>query len=374
MHVERLYINVLLRTTLPFQEQKGSLHKNEELSRKIIRRVTVYFERSASVVFSTNTENDSEKHNYIAFQNILHCKLPTMSNNTKQIELEEVADIIEVMKMQESSSTYARVCIDDDLVGLWRKMLIDWMYYVVDYCNLQRQSVAAASFFFDVAIQNKLVKTPEEHQLAAATALQLSLKTHDSSVIKLDRLVKLGRGLFTEDDVVRMEKQILEKTNWRLHPPTMYCFLRQFEQLLPTTVSETTRSMINEVTSLAVEVTLSDYNYLCYKPSEVAFAAVLSAIEMIPRDDFPVIQRQSFLLRMAAIADMNSESMSTLHIVHDIGDSLDSSPKLEKLIASMAKQRKKEKEMRTMSSETKGKSIKQFNQSPRQVMIRLMSG
>ena len=125
---------------------------------------------------------------------------------------DEIRDILVVMKRLEST-VYTRHRFhssddDDDvdeLVALWRKMLIGWMYYVVDYCKLQRQSVAAAAFFYDVAIGNNLVDSREEHQLAAATALQLSLKTFDTAVITSEKLVQLGRGLFTKADIVDME-------------------------------------------------------------------------------------------------------------------------------------------------------------------------
>jgi len=299
-------------------------------------------------------------------------------HDTKPDQLEDVADVLERMKMLETSPIYRRICIDDELVGLWRKMLIEWMYYVIDYCRLQRHAVAAAAFFFDVAIRNKLVETPEEHQLAAATALQLALKTHDSSIIKLEKLVKLGRGLFTEQDVVEMEKRILESTNWRLHPPTADCFIRQYEELLPSTVSKTARSMIEQVTSLVAEVTLADHKYLCYKPSQIGYAAVLMSMELIDHEDFPVVQRQCFLMRMATIANMNSNSKNhyVLKVFDDIKNTLEANPKLEHLIVSLAKQRKqKQKEMLTMRSNLKGKETEHHStSSPRQVMIRLMSG
>jgi len=259
-------------------------------------------------------------------------------------------------------------------VDITYQMLVEWMYYVIDYCNLQRHSVAAAAFFFDVAVQNKLVESPEEHQLAAATALQLALKTHDSSIIKLDKLVRLGRGLFTEEDVVQMEKQILESTGWHLHPPTTYCFLRQYEQLLPSTTSETARSLMNQVTSLAAEVTLSDHNYLVHNPSEIAYAAILMAMELIPVDELPVVQRQCFLMRLSTVANVNSKSKSVLHIFDDIRETLDSSPKLEALVRSIAKQQQ-QKRMEMPTTRIGTKPHPTYSQSsPRQVMIRLMSG
>lgn len=285
-----------------------------------------------------------------------------------ECNFEDVHDILQKMRIQEST-TYAQSTIDNELAGLWRKMLVDWMYYVIDYCHLQRQAVAAAAFFFDVAVRKKLVETPEEHQLAAATALQLALKTHDSSIIRLEKLVKLGRGLFTENDVVKMERQILESMNWRLHPPSTYCFLRQYERLLPTTISESARSMINKVTALACEVTVTESSYLSYKPSEIAYASMLMALEMIPHEDLPIVQRHCFLLQMSTTAKLDSRSKLVLGAFEALKETLNTSPKLQKLVDSLEKQRqRKTRETRILSS--KFKSIPQYTDtdSPRQVM------
>jgi hypothetical protein len=281
----------------------------------------------------------------------------------------EVHDILEKMRIQEST-IYARALIEDELVALWRKMLIEWMYYVVDYCRLQRTAVAAASFYFDVAVRKELVHSPEEHQLAAATALQLALKTHDSSIIKLDKLVKLGRGQFTEQDVVKMERTILQTVQWHLHPPSTYCFLRQYERLLPNTIGQTTRQMINNVTSLACEVTLTDHNYLAYHPSEVSYAAMLMALEMIPHDDLPIVQRQCFLLRMSSAAQMDCKSGAVLEAFERLKASIESSPKFGSLTESLAKaQKQNAKECRKYYRKYHTSTV----HSPRNVMDRILS-
>ncbi|CAJ1932958.1 unnamed protein product [Cylindrotheca closterium] len=285
----------------------------------------------------------------------------------------DVHDILERMKLQESK-IYAQAPIEDELVALWRKMLIEWMYYVVDYCRLQRAAVAAASFFFDVAVQKKLVCTPEEHQCAAATALQLALKTHDSTIIKLDKLVKLGRGQFTEKDVVKMEQKILESLEWHLHPPSSYCFLRQFERLLPNTIGQTTRQMITNITSLACEVTLTDHHFLAYHPSEVAHSSMLLALEMIPHEDLPIVQRQCFLLRMASAAEMDCKSKAVLEAFEHLKESMEASPKFATLTETLQKQQKQNaRDCRKYYRKRGCYTSSVHNHSPRHVMVGLMS-
>jgi hypothetical protein len=286
----------------------------------------------------------------------MDCSLPD--------EYDQVQDILRIMRQQEAT-IYRRTNEDgvDELKALWRRLLIEWMYFVVDYCNLRRDSVAAAAFFLDTAVSKDLVKTREEHQLAAATALQLALKTFDTASIKLERLVKLGRGLFTEADIVRMECRILQALDWRLHPTTSYCFLRQFERLLPSTVSETAHLMIGEVTKLASELTATEQKYNQFPPSVVAYAGMLVAMELIDHTDIPICQRHCFVINMATIANLESKSSLVLEAFDELKQSLDTSSKLEEVVEAIAAaQIKKSKSTIDLNS---------IVQSPRHVMARI---
>jgi Cyclin, N-terminal domain len=169
--------------------------------------------------------------------------------------LEQVLDTVTAMRTQELT-TYRRCDYLDSQDGRlqtvldasWRQRIVEWMYGVVDHCSLRRDSVATASVYLDICVQRGLVKTREEYQLAAMTALQIAIKLCDSTVVKLQSMVALGRGLFTAQDVIDMERKMLATLNWNCHPPTSVCFLRQFLRLLPPTVPPYTRYMIAEVT------------------------------------------------------------------------------------------------------------------------------
>ena len=292
-------------------------------------------------------------------------------SNVLVVDLDQVENVLDVMRMKEST-IYARSSDIDELNALWRQLLIEWMYFVVDYCNLQRQSVGAAAFYLDVAMSRNLIHTREQFQLAAATSLQLSLKTFDTAVIKLEKLVKLGRGSFTEDDIIDMELKILRALEWRLHPTTSYCFLRQYERLLPSTVTESTRHMIDEVTKLVSELALLDHRYNGYPQSVVAYAAMLMAMELIDSSNLPIQQRQCFVMRMSTIARYDSKSSLVLRVFDELRETLDESPKLKELIQSLNTARKQtENSIPTLQRKTK--DVAGSEQSPRHVMARLSS-
>jgi hypothetical protein len=166
--------------------------------------------------------------------------------------------------------------------GLWREQIIQWMYTLVKYCNLRHESAAAASYYLDVAVCKGLVQSPNDYQLGAMTALYLALKVYDSPnlrVVKLSSLVKLGNGEFNEQDIQRMERDLVKLLDWRLNPPTPNCFLQQYLTLLPS--NQRTKDQIEEIAFQAIEHTTARDLFLAAPPSVIAYSAILMAIEAV---------------------------------------------------------------------------------------------
>lgn len=286
-------------------------------------------------------------------------------------QFDDVSATLKVMRDKEQR-IYQRDFHPNELEALWRKILIDWMTFVVDHCHLQRQAVAAAAFFLDIAMGKGLIETREEHQLAAASCLQLALKLFDSTVIRIEKLVSLGRGLFTEDDVAVMEFKILRTLDFHCHPPSTYCFLRQYERLLPHSVTESSRRMIDEVTKLVADLTVADHNYNNYSMSVIAYAAMLMAMELMNAEDLPIGQRQCFVARMANVSELDSNSPLILEVFEELKATLDSSSKLEDLLESLRQVRKESADNSPEKDCVKSSSFSDAKlQSPRDVMGRV---
>lgn len=245
-----------------------------------------------------------------------------------------------VLRMRQKETTlYHNNCKErrdiahNELVALWRRMLVEWMYCVVECCHLQQHSVAVAVYFLDVAILRGMCKSREEHQLAAATALQMSLKTFDTAVIKLDKLVKLGRGQFTENEVTDMEMKIITCLNWHLHPPTIYCFLRQYELLIPTEITDSTRKLIDDVTRLIAEESILDERFIRFPPSYQGYSAILVALDLIPDENFPDHLKNHFTTHMLTVAKIDSNSTPILKLKKRFHKTLKRSNKLQEIAA-----------------------------------------
>ena len=203
--------------------------------------------------------------------------------------------------------------------GLWRRQIVEWMYILVKHCKLKHEATAAAVYYLDVAVlctSSSLVQSPRDYQLCAMTALHLALKVYDSPsirVVKLSCLVKLGNGEFTEDDIIQKEQDLVRALRWRINPPTADCFLQRYFELLPfldddeegdneIDVNDKDDNKDNdkdndqlgpierrrrkrlikleEIASEIIEVALARDRFLSVPPSVIAYAALLSAMEL----------------------------------------------------------------------------------------------
>jgi len=250
---------------------------------------------------------------------------------------EDAVEILEVMRRQETT-TYRRTDYLADpknisiLDGSWRQRIVEWMYGVVDHCSLRRDSVAVATYYLDLSVDRGLVECRQEFQLAAMTALQLAIKLYDSTLVKLDSMVKLGRGLFTEEDVVAMEAKMLHALKWQVHPPTPVCFLRQFLRLLPTSVAPLTRYMIAEVTRFIAEISVCLYKFVKYPPSVVAYAGMIIAMERLDEATLPIWQRQQICSTISHVTQLDHLSTEIADCVEQLQSSLEKNISLQDLM------------------------------------------
>lgn len=257
------------------------------------------------------------------------------------MQCQDVGDII-VQMLKQESTTYRRtdylnaslpMTVNGETIdGSWRQRIIEWMYGVVDHCNLRRESVAVATYFLDLASCQSLVNCRRDFQLVAMTSLMLSIKLNDSTMVKLDSMVKLGRGLFNEDDVIAMESQILKAFKWHVHPPTPVCFMRQLLRFLPPETTPVARYMIVEVTRFISEISACLYKFIKYPASTMALSSIMIAMERIDAPTLPKWQREQFVNDVNATTGLDNTSLEVLGAVEELRVSLDNNVNLHELM------------------------------------------
>lgn len=229
--------------------------------------------------------------------------------------MQEIEDVLDAMRGNEAGTYKCKdylgqnraILVNEKVDESWRQRMAEWMYGVVDHCNFRRDIVYVAMTYLDLCLSKDcdIVNSKQSFQLGAITCLYLAMKIYDTTFVKLESLVKLGRGLFSEEDVLQTELLILSKLEWRVHPPTPMCFLRHYTRLIPATVSSSTAFMITEVSRFIAEISVCLYKFVKQPPSMIAYASFCIAMDSIEESSLPFWQRQQIYLRLNTTAKIS---------------------------------------------------------------------
>lgn len=178
---------------------------------------------------------------------------------------------------------------------------------VVDHFGLDREVVDISfnyldrylSLVFDESLQYSqecLAIDRKSFQLISATALYVAIKLHGGgSNFKshnnhlVGTFVQLSRGLFTVDDIVQMERELLSALQWHMNPPTSASFVLQLmhsgllgDKLLSSRRIQSCANperAVYEVSKFFTELAVGDYELAkSSKPFCIAAASIMNAV------------------------------------------------------------------------------------------------
>ena len=176
-------------------------------------------------------------------------------------------------------------------------MFAIFLFAVVDHFDLHREVVSIAMNHLDrfLAVYPATVDK-NLFQLLAMTCLYLSIKLNEykhllipGSKSSMDTILQLSRGFFTLEQMEKMEHDVLQRLQWHVHPPTPQVFVKHLLFFFSVEEHE-----VHDLAQFMVELSVMDYFFVPYKPSEVAAAAILNARERLlpssaPQLNFPFL-------------------------------------------------------------------------------------
>jgi hypothetical protein len=167
-----------------------------------------------------------------------------------------------------------------------RSKMTAWCYQVVDFCKFNRETVEISMNYLD-----RFLATPaglsamvdrKIYQLAAMTCLYTAVKIHEPEAMDPKLVSNLSRGAYTPEQIETMEACILAALQWRVNPPTALSFVRQFLDLIPEeTLSQDVLQTAYDITKYQTELAVNEYDFVRVKPSVVAYAALMNALESV---------------------------------------------------------------------------------------------
>ena len=198
-----------------------------------------------------------------------------------------------------------------------RTKIVQWLYDCVDYLELSRESVAMAMSYVDRIMSNSSRTMPAAamvaqakqdsmmYQLVAVSSLFLAAKQNSShhvrssssSPIDACTLVRISHDSYFANEIIQMEKVVLEGLEWRLCGPTAlsiaYDAIALLAKTLPSQPDKWRRvSSVLDFTRLQIEMSILDYNSSVLRsPSTIAMASIVNAMELL---DFTSREKHAF--------------------------------------------------------------------------------
>eukprot|EP00546_Thalassionema_frauenfeldii_P000926 CAMPEP_0178938378 /NCGR_PEP_ID=MMETSP0786-20121207/26295_1 /TAXON_ID=186022 /ORGANISM="Thalassionema frauenfeldii, Strain CCMP 1798" /LENGTH=351 /DNA_ID=CAMNT_0020617085 /DNA_START=71 /DNA_END=1126 /DNA_ORIENTATION=- len=289
-----------------------------------------------------------DKYNVVPFSLPIFTQSPEMPtiSNERVMEEENTIEELQVMLDREALKyckifDYLSVTKECDLGNSnemvsesWRKMIVDWCYEIVDHFGFDREVVSIALNFLDrvAAFQTISSKQPlhrREFQLIAVTSLYLAIKVHGESdtqdgrllKLKIQTFVELSRGLFTVEVLESKEMEILKMLEWNVNPTSTVQFVAQLMRLFPTWTiydcdlsrARNAKGKMYETARYLTELTVcvSTFSFQ-YKPSEIAYAAILCSMISLENSNVqvPYEVQVDFIRKVAAATELTPESVA----------------------------------------------------------------
>jgi hypothetical protein len=234
------------------------------------------------------------------------------------LEVTEVAERLAVMRIQEETTYRVRDYlaetvqirkvaakpVDEDC----RTKMCEWCYQVVDFCKFRRETVGIGMSYLDrfLCTQQGLeaLCNRKQYQLAAMTALYIAIKIHEPLEMETSLLADLSRGCYNEMEFVEMEETMLTALDFRVNGPTPLGFVQYFMALIPPTIHSSVASLIMDYARYQTELAVSDQSFVAIKPSEIALAAFLNALEGMDTTLLPLKLQGKFVRAIEKYAEI----------------------------------------------------------------------
>ena len=170
-------------------------------------------------------------------------------------------------------------------------------YHFVDHYNFDREVIVVAISYYDryMLCQQTAGELPEGDKihLVAIAAIFLAIKIHSVNMsgssskgktARASALCNIYYGHFEARQVGAMEMDLCRVLKWKLNPPTMHQFAINFAMLHPLNKRcPRSTSYLYEAARYRAELVVFFPSLLAkFKPSVLAYAAILNASETLP--------------------------------------------------------------------------------------------
>ena len=241
-------------------KQRSTTYKPRETASPLAGRARLDGAQSLSRLLQKHSEEENlpdidsaDKHNPLAATEYVNC----IYNYYRRVEPDTNV---------EDTYMVSQADINDKM----RAILIDWLVEVHLKFKLMPETLFLTVNLIDRFLAKKSVSR-KNLQLVGVTAMLLASKYEEIWAPEVRDFVYISDKAYTREQILAMEKQMLNTLNFQLTVPTPHQFMARY---LKAAGADKQHSLL---TSYLVEISLPDYSMLKYSGSLLSAAAVYAA-------------------------------------------------------------------------------------------------
>jgi G2/mitotic-specific cyclin 1/2 len=160
-----------------------------------------------------------------------------------------------------------------------RSILIDWLIEVHNKFHLLPETLYLTINIIDRFLSLRVVSLVKL-QLVGLTAMFIASKYEEVITPSIQNFIYMADGGYSDDEVLKAERYILQVLDFNLQYPSPMSFLRRCSKA--DNYDHQTRTLAKYL----MELTLIDHQFLIYPPSMIAAAGLYLSRKMLKRGEW----------------------------------------------------------------------------------------
>ncbi|KAG9459372.1 hypothetical protein H6P81_003880 [Aristolochia fimbriata] len=199
-----------------------------------------------------------------------------------------VAEIYTCLRVQELMQ---RPCfnfmemLQRDITQSMRAILIDWLVEVSEEYKLVPDTLYLTVYIIDRFLSKNYIER-QKLQLLGITCMLIASKYEEICAPRVEEFCFITDNTYTKDEVLKMERHVLNFMGFYISTPTIKTFLRRFLRAAQTSY-DVPSSELEFLANYLSELTLIEYGFLKFLPSIVAASAIFLARWTLDQSDHP---------------------------------------------------------------------------------------
>ncbi|KAJ6811265.1 putative cyclin-A1-1 [Iris pallida] len=242
--------------------------------------VVASLERRATNNFHISKHSDSAgctwKINYPVAMEITD-GIVDVDNNHKDPQLcatlaYDIYNHLRTAETKKRASTDFMERVQKDINPSMRSILIDWLVEVAEEYRLVPDTLYLTVNYIDRYLSGNEMNR-QRLQLLGVACMLIAAKYEEICAPQVEEFCYITDNTYFKDEVLQMEAAVLKFLRFEMTAPTAKCFLRRFVRVAQG-CDEVPQLQLEFLASYLAELSLLEYNMLCYSPSLIAAAAI----------------------------------------------------------------------------------------------------